>query len=90
MGEVFGKNFLKILVGKAWQMSNHGWKILARRFACFFFSMALLNEIIWRTQTTDFWVNFKVFGIIGLTAIFILSQAPLINKHISEKNEGKG
>ncbi len=89
IGEVFNKNLLKLLIGKAWKMSHAGWKVLTRRFVGFFFLMAIINEIVWRTQTTDFWVNFKVFGIMVLTAIFILSQSSLLTKYgqIDEKTE---
>ncbi len=59
-------------------MSEAGWRTVTMRYGLFFAVMAVLNEIVWRTQSTDFWVNFKVFGIIGLTLIFSLSQTPLI------------
>ncbi len=47
----------------------------------FFFVLAALNEIVWRTQTTDFWVSFKVFGIMPLTILFALAQTPLLLRH---------
>jgi intracellular septation protein len=58
-----------------------GWRLLTIRWAIFFVAMAVLNEIIWRTQTTDFWVGFKAFGAIPITAIFAMLQMSLINKH---------
>lgn len=62
-------------------MDEAGWRILSFRFAVFFAAMAILNEIVWRTQTTDVWVTFKVFGLLGLTFVFALAQAPLMQRH---------
>ena len=83
---LFGKLFsdepiLKKMLGKSIQLSDEGWKILNLRWVYFFFSLALLNEIIWRTQSEEFWVNFKVWGILPITFIFTMLQVPLINKH---------
>ena len=58
-GLLFGKALLKPVMGSAWPMDDTGWHKLTRNFALFFFAMAILNEIVWRTQTTDFWVNFQ-------------------------------
>jgi intracellular septation protein len=58
-----------------------GWRVLTLRWALFFFAMAILNEFIWRTQSTDFWVNFKVFGVTPLTMVFAIAQMPLIKRH---------
>lgn len=80
-GLAVGRPLLKPLFGSAWQLNDQGWTILTRRFALFFVAMALLNEIVWRTQSTDFWVTYKVFGSIGLTVAFTLTQLPLINRH---------
>jgi intracellular septation protein len=74
--------FVKKLLGASLQMEDKGWIILTRRLAIFFFSMALLNEIVWRTQTTDFWVSFKVFGILSLTILFFITQAQLLKKYL--------
>ena len=41
----------------------------------------MLNEIVWRTQTTDMWVKFKTFGFLPLTVVFALAQAPLIMRY---------
>jgi intracellular septation protein len=80
-GLVFDKPLLKPLMGTAWQMTEIGWRVLTRRFAVFFLCLAVLNEIVWRTQSTDFWVTFKVFGLIGLTFLFALAQVPLLNRY---------
>ena len=80
-GLAFGRPLLKPVMGTAWNMDEAGWRKLSLRFALFFIAMAVLNEIVWRTQSTDFWVNFKVLGILGLTMAFSLAQMPLLNKH---------
>ena len=80
-GLALGRPLLKPLIGAAWPMDQDGWRRLTLRFAIFFAAMALLNELVWRTQSTDFWVSYKVFGILGLTMIFAMSQAPLMKRH---------
>ena len=83
-GLLANRLFLKSLMGSIWDMTDKGWKILTMRFSVFFYLSAILNEAIWRTQSTDFWVNFKVFGLTGLTITFVVSQLPLL-KRFSEK-----
>ena len=83
---LFGKFFsdeplLKKMLGKSMQLTDEGWKILNLRWVYFFFGLALLNEIIWRTQSEEFWVNFKVWGILPLTIIFTGFQISIINKY---------
>ena len=83
---LFGKHFtsepiLKKILGNALELSEEGWKILNNRWVYFFFGLALLNEIIWRTQSEEFWVNFKVWGILPLTIIFTAFQVSIINKY---------
>ena len=80
-GLVFGRPLLKPLMGAAWTMDDQGWHKLTFRFGLFFIAMAALNEAVWRTQSTDFWVNFKVFVILGLTFVFAISQAPVMRRH---------
>ena len=62
-------------------LSEKGWKLLTSRWVYFFFGLALLNELVWRTQSEEFWVNFKVWGILPITFIFTAIQIPLINKY---------
>jgi intracellular septation protein len=76
--------FLKSLMGAAWHITDEGWRVLTVRFSLFFFLSAMLNEAVWRTQSTDLWVNFKVFGLMGLTLIFILTQLPLLKQYAIE------
>jgi intracellular septation protein len=83
-GLAFRKQFLKLILGEALKMDDEGWRILTLRWGLFFFALALLNEIVWRTVSTDLWVNFKVFGILPITLLFALSQAPLMSRHLIE------
>src|SRR5882757_2718642 len=66
-GLLFGRSFIAIMFDQMFNLTPRGWRTLTLRWACWFFAMAVLNEIIWRTQSTDFWVNFKVFGMVPLT-----------------------
>ena len=78
---VFNKNFLKVFFKNAFQLEEMGWHKLNFRWAYFFIFLAVLNELVWRTQSEAVWVNFKVWGILPLTFIFTASQLPLITKH---------
>ena len=80
-GMLVKKPLLKILLGTALRLEEEGWRTLTYRWVGFFIALAILNEIVWRTQTTDIWVNFKVFGILPITFIFTMTQFPLIKKH---------
>jgi intracellular septation protein len=71
-------------------MTDAVWRTFTLRYGLFFFAMAILNEVIWRTQSEDLWVNFKVFGILGLTLVFSISQGPLIMKGMKEAEEQGG
>ena len=77
----YQKNFLKLFLKAAFQLNETGWDKLNFRWAYFFIFLAILNEIIWRTQPETTWVNFKVWGILPITFIFTAAQVPLINKH---------
>ena len=80
-GLLAGRSFLAVVFDQMFNLTPQGWRILTWRWAVFFAALAVLNEVIWRTQSTDFWVNFKVFGVTPLTMIFALTQMPLINRH---------
>ena len=80
-GMIVKKPLLKFLLGAAIKLEDEGWKILTQRWISFFIALAVLNEIVWRTQSTDIWVNFKVFGILPITFIFTMTQFPLIKKY---------
>ena len=76
---------LKKMLGNALKLSNEGWLILNKRWVYFFFFLALLNELVWRTQSEEFWVNFKVWGILPITFIFTAFQFNIINKYKSDE-----
>ena len=78
---LFNKNFLKFFFKTAFQLDETGWDKLNFRWAYFFIFLALLNELVWRTQPETTWVNFKVWGLLPLTFIFTAFQLPLINRH---------
>ena len=88
-GLAFGKLLLKPLFGAAWKMRDSAWRTITIRYGLFFIVAAALNEVIWRTQSTDFWVNFKIFGLIGLTVLFSLSQTPLILREAKAAEAGE-
>ena len=80
-GLAFGRPLLKPLLGAVMPpMSERAWRQFTLRYALFFLAMAGLNELVWRTQSTDFWVTFKVFGLPGLTILFILAQIPFVGR----------
>ncbi len=82
VGTLLKKPPLKYLMQMAIQMTEEGWRILSLRWAGLFIFLAGLNEYIWRNYPEEFWVNFKVFGMLPLTLIFLLCQMPLIKRHI--------
>jgi intracellular septation protein len=84
-GLYFRKPLLQIVLDSVFELTEEGWRKLTLRWALFFFALAALNEIVWRTQTTDFWVSFKVFGIMPLTIAFALAQTPLLLRHEVKK-----
>ena len=88
-GLLFNRPVLKPLFGHAWQLNDDGWRKLTFRFGVFFLISGILNEIVWRTQSTDIWVNFKVFGLMGLTLVFIITQVPMIQRYqiVPKENE---
>ena len=86
-GLLLGKQFLQIVFDSVFHLTAEGWRKLTVRWAVFFFVLALLNELVWRTQTTDTWVNFKVFGVTLMTFGFAAMQFPLMQKHAVEEKE---
>jgi intracellular septation protein len=87
-GLYYRKPLLQIVLDSMFDLTEEGWRKLTVRWALFFFVLAALNEIVWRTQTTDFWVSFKVFGIMPLTVAFALAQTPLLMRYEVKKAEG--
>jgi len=80
-GLLFGRSFIAIMFDQMFNLTPQGWRILTMRWALFFAALAVLNEAVWRTQSTDFWVNFKVFGVTPLTMGFAIIQMPLIKRY---------
>jgi intracellular septation protein len=80
-GLAFGKPLLGTVFDSVFHLKEEGWRKLTLRWALFFFALAALNEIIWRTQSTDFWVSFKVFGVLPLTFLFAALQFPLMSRY---------
>ena len=82
IGSTFlNKPVLKLLLNSSMKLTDQGWSLMNKLWSGFFIFLALLNEIVWRTQTTDVWVNFKVFGIMGITIVFTIIQIPLLKRH---------
>ncbi|MGD8325600.1 MAG: septation protein A [Sphingomonadales bacterium] len=89
LGLVMKKPFLKTLFGPAFPpLTDKGWTILTARWAMFFVFLAILNEVVWRNTTTDFWVGFKLWGLTPLSLIFAAAQIPVILKHQLPVEEG--
>jgi intracellular septation protein len=91
-GLLFKMPIMERLMGASLKMDHAGWRKLEARFALFCAGMAVLNEVVWRTQTEDFWVNFK-FGSIFLTFLFMATQQPMIKRHMlpdPTESESKG
>src|SRR5436305_1347103 len=80
-GLAFNKLLLGVVFDSVFHLTAEGWRKLTIRWAAFFFMLALLNEIVWRNTSTDFWVSFKVFGVVPLTFLFGALQYPLLTKY---------
>ncbi len=86
-GIMFDKPLLGIVFDSVFHLTEEGWRRLTWRWALFFVFLAVLNEAVWRTQTTDFWVSFKLFGVIPLTLLFGALQYPLLMKYAAPEKE---
>lgn len=80
-GIAFGKNLLAMVFDQMFHLTAEGWRKLTVRWALFFLFLGVLNEAVWRTQSTDTWVAFKVFGVMPLTFVFAALQYPLLTKY---------
>ena len=89
IGLARGKFLLRYALDSIFDLTPEGWRVLTLRWGLFFLFLALLNEGVWRTQTTDFWVNFKVFGLMPLTMVFAMAQAPLLSRHTLPADDAK-
>jgi intracellular septation protein len=77
-----GRNLLKMVLGTAYPgLSDEGWRVLTRNWALFFLGMAVVNELVWRTTSTDFWIGFKLWGALPATFLFALANVPMLMRH---------
>lgn len=81
IGLLQGKSYLSSVMGQMVDMAHEGWMILTRRITVFFFALAILNEAIWRTQTTEIWVYFKTFGLTLAMFVFLASQYKVLTRY---------
>lgn len=83
-GLIFGKSLLKYVFGDVYKLKPEGWMVLTVRWAGFFLFLAVLNEIVWRNFSTDFWVAFKVWATMPITFIFAIAQVPVLTRYAPE------
>lgn len=89
-GLAFGRSLLGYVFDSVFRLTDEGWRKLTLRWGLFFLVLAALNEIVWRTVSTDMWVNFKVFGIMPITFVFTLFQLPLITRYAIPEEKAEG
>jgi len=87
VGLAFGKSFMGVLFDSVFDLTDEGWRRLTVRWVLFFFALAILNEIVWRNFSTDFWVSFKLFGVVPLALLFSALQYPLLVKHARDDSQ---
>jgi intracellular septation protein len=86
-----GQSYLRLVMDEALPMQPEGWMILTRRITWFFAGLAVANEVVWRTMSTEAWVNFKTFGLTAALFLFFMTQGKLLEKYgIDEKTDGDG
>lgn len=84
---IFKLSLLSYVFDDAFNLKEEGWRILTLRWGLFFIFLAVLNEVVWRTQTTDFWVAFKVWGVMPITFAFTMFQIPVMNRYAEHDEE---
>ncbi len=80
-GLAAGRSLLKVVFDDVFKLTEEGWRQLTIRWGLFFVFLAILNEVVWRSFSTDFWVSFKVFGTMPLTMAFAIAQVGLLKRH---------
>ncbi|MDH5798281.1 MAG: septation protein IspZ [Paracoccaceae bacterium] len=90
VGLLRGQSYLKFMMEEVMPLQHEGWMKLTRRITVFFVSLAILNEFIWRTMSTDAWVNFKTFGLTAAVFLFFMSQAKLFAEYAVEEDPEEG
>ena len=86
-GLLYGRLFIKFVLGQTLHLPDEAWRALTLRWASFFLVLAILNEIVWRNTSTDLWVAFKVWGVFPLTLLFAVAQTPFIARHQIESDK---
>ncbi|WP_457646751.1 inner membrane-spanning protein YciB [Profundibacter sp.] len=86
-GLMRGKSYLQLVMDEAMPLKHEGWMILTKRITLFFLALAVTNEVVWRTMSTDAWVNFKVFGLTAAVFVFFMTQGKLMQKYAIEEDE---
>ena len=86
-GLFFGKSLIGYVFDSVFQLTDEGWRKLTLRWGLFFIFLAILNEVVWRSVSTDAWVSFKVFGVMPLTFLFMLANMPLLMKHMPAEDK---
>jgi intracellular septation protein len=86
-GLMFNRSLLRYVFGEVFFLTETGWRILTQRWGLFFVFLALLNEIVWRTATTEFWISFKLWGIMPLTMLFAVSQLSLLKRYEAQPSK---
>ena len=86
-GLFYGQALLKYLFGEVFRLTDEGWRVLTFRWACFFIVLALVNEVVWRMYSTEFWISFKIWGIMPLTMVFAIAQIGLLKRFEQPSNE---
>lgn len=87
VGLLRGESYLQDLMDAALPLTDEGWMVLTRRLCAFFFGLAVLNELVWRTQTTDTWVYFKTFGLTAALFAFFLTQGAVFKKYGTDEKD---
>ena len=87
-GLLFGRSLLAYVFDAAFNLDEEGWRKLTFRCGLFFIAMAIINEIVWRNFSNDFWVNFKVWATMPMTLVFMMAQLPLLKRHMIEEKGG--
>ena len=88
-GLAFGKSLLAYVFDSAFQIKAEGWRILTWRWAVFFLFLAVVNEVVWRFYSTDFWVSFKVWGVMPMTMVFAMFQMRVVTRYALPDEEAE-
>ena len=86
-GILRGQSYIKMIMDHTVPMSDEGWMIITKRLAMFFAVLAVLNEVVWRTMSTDMWVNFKTFGLPLAIFVFFMTQSGVFQKYGTDEDK---